>query len=199
MPIAIDVALLLPPAIRARVERFNRRLDVGDGRGFRFDAGRHPHITLGQHFVANEAFADVRNHVARTLASVSPLQIDVSGAESGRTSQTLVVAPSPALGYLHAAVMDALVEHEVPGGTVEAFQQGDAPARPADVDWVAGFRTDSAYERFTPHITVGIGGDPLVVAPFSFETSEVAICRLGRFCTCRDRLAHWTLAVDTAG
>ena len=190
--IAIDVAVLLPTHTRAVVARLNARFDVAVGDGFRFDATHHPHITLGQHFVNADRLADVRARVANVLSGLPPLDLRVTGARVGRTAQALEVAPTPAVQRVHERVMDALAPYEAPGGAA-AFQHDDAPPRHADVVWVTRFRAESSYARFDPHITIGIGPDPVTVDPFTFTAREIAVCRLGRCCTCRDQLARWTL------
>ena len=193
MTIAIDVAVLLPPQARDAVTQLNRQLEGVGGEQLRFDASHHPHVTLSQHFVRRGALATVQTRVGRALSAQSPFPIEVIGVGHGRTAQTLMLADTAPLRRLHAEVMDALADLEIEDGDASAFQVDDAPARPADVAWVAGFRAVSAYDRFAPHITVGIGGNPLTAAPFRFEAGEIAICRLGRFCACRDRLATWIL------
>ena len=190
--VAIDVAILLPADAYAAAKRVNALFDVTAGAGFRFDAAHHPHVTLGQHFVSAERLVTVRAAIDPIVSAQPPLELRVTGVRAGRTAQVLVVEPTPALQQLHAQLLDALAPHEVPGGAA-AFQQEDAPPRDADVAWVARFRHDSSYARFDPHITVGIGPDPVRVDPFNWTAREIAICRLGRFCTCRDRLAHWSL------
>ena len=190
--IAIDVAILLPTDIRAIVRRLNARFDVSAGDGFRFDATHHPHVTLGQHFVNADQLSEVCARVTILLSGLPPLDLRVTGGRVGRTAQVLVVAPTPSLQRLHERLMDVLAPHEVTGGAA-AFEQDDAPPRDADVTWVTRFRADSSHARFDPHITVGVGPDPVTIEPFSFTAREIAVCRLGRFCTCRDHLAHWTL------
>ena len=186
-PVAVDVAILLPAAARAVAERLNAAFDDG----FRFDASHHPHVTLSQHFVPRDRLSEVRGLVGAVAARTAPFEAHVTGARAGRTSQVLAVAPSAALQRLHQELMDALRGHETAGGA-SAFQAPEA-ARPADVDWVARYRGDAAYARYDPHVTVGIGPRPIAAAPFRFPVDEIALCRLGRFCTCRDRLATWTL------
>lgn len=192
MPIAVDVAILLPAAARAVAERLNAGFDHAPDAGFRFDASHHPHVTLSQHFVPRERLTEVEERVGEVVARLEPFEMHVTGARTGRTAQVLTVEPSAPLQRLHEQVMDALRGHEVAGGAA-AFQADGAPARPADVAWVAAFRDRSSYARYDPHVTVGIGPRPVSTAPFRFRVEEVAICRLGRFCTCRDRLANWRL------
>ena len=192
MPIAVDVAILLPAAARAIAERLNAGFEDAPDTGFRFDGSHHPHVTLSQHFVARGRLAEVRRRVGDVLARFDPFEAHVTGARAGRTSQVLTVEASTPLQQLHEQLMDALRRHEVAGG-VDAFQSDAAPARPADAAWVTGFRERSSYARYDPHVTIGIGPRPISTAPFHFPVAEAAICRLGRFCTCRDRLASWRL------
>ena len=186
--IAIDLAVLLPTETRCVVERLNSGLA---GHGLRFDATRHPHVTLSQHFVTDVQLTQVYADVETVLSGLPPLHLSVTGLRQGRTAHVLVVAPTPPLQQLHTRLMDTLAPYEVPGGAA-AFHEGDPP-RDADVAWVARFRVDSSFARFDPHITIGIGSDPVSTDPFAFTARTIAVCRLGRFCTCRDHLASWTL------
>jgi hypothetical protein len=98
---------------------------------------------------------------------------------------------TPALLALHEALMSALQPFERSGGTADAFAGGDA--RPRDVTWVAGFRANSSFGSFRPHITLGHASTLPPVQPGAFTASEIAVCHLGRFCTCRQVLASWSL------
>ena len=192
MPIAVDVAILLSGAARTVLERLNAEFDYAPGAGFRFGPSCHPHVTLSQHFVDRERLSEVRRLVGGVVGRLDRFELRVTGARAGRTAQVLAVEASAPLGQLHERLMDAL-RHEEVAGDAAAFQASAAPARPADVAWVEGFRARSSYARYDPHVTVGIGPRPLSTAPFDFPVEEIALCRLGRFCTCRDRLASWTL------
>ena len=187
--IAIDLAVLLPTETRAVVERLNSGLT---GHGFQFDATHHPHVSLSQHFVTDARLTQLYGDVETVLSGLPPLQLQVTGARKGRTAQVLVIAPTPALQQLHTQLMDTLAAFEIPGDAA-AFRQDGDPPRAADVAWVTRYRADSSFSRFDPHITIGIGSDPVASDPFMFTGRTIAVCRLGRFCTCRDQLARWTL------
>ncbi len=191
-PVAIDVAILLPPATRDRIAELNAACAAPAAGGFRFDATRHPHITLGQHFVDADALEAVRAALAPTFETELPLDLRITGTRNGRATWAAVIAPTAALQHLHEGVLDALAPYEVTGHP-DAFQVNDEPARDADVQWVTRFRRDSAFDRFAPHITIGVSSAPAPPASWRFTASDIALCRLGRFCTCRDHLSHWTL------
>lgn len=193
MTLAIALAILLPDAARVTAEQLNARFDRTDDRGFRFDASHHPHITLSQHFVSRGRLGDVKRRVGNVLSRCRPVELRITGTGPGHTSQVLTVEPSAALRELHERLMTTMAVYEVASGDADAFQQDGPPPRPSDVSWVATFRDRSSYAHYTPHITIGIGPRPLSVDPFQFTAREIALCRLGRFCTCRDQLARWTL------
>lgn len=193
MIVAIAVAILLPPAARVIVDRLNTAFYATSGRGFRFDAEHHPHITLGQHFVTEDGMPAVWNRIGQVVPRFGPFEVQITGSRGGRTAQVLVVERSDELQQLHARVMHTMQACEVAGGDSSAFYESGEPARPADAAWVARFRANSSFTRFAPHITIGIGPRQLSVDPFQFTARELAVCHLGRYCTCRDRLATWTL------
>src|SRR5205809_1113023 len=98
-----------------------------------------------------------------------------------------------------SAVLPADQSHEFrldanhqPHITLSQHFEGDARVR--DVLWVAGYRLKSSFGSYTPHITLGHGGEPPWIEPFSFEATTAAVCHLGRFCTCRRVLRQWTLS-----
>ncbi len=191
MTCAIDIALLLDEPTQAIVRRLNADTAPAGDDGFRFDGAHHPHVTLGQHFVDDAALDDITGAVA-PLAAQAALALDVTGVERGRTAQSLTITSTEPLDRLHLSVMAALAPFEQ-AGDAAAFAPRGIAARPADVAWVREFRSASAFARFHPHITLGIGGPPLTVPPFVARPSALAVCRLGRFCTCGEVLASWPL------
>ena len=88
--------------------------------------------------------------------------------------------------------MDALRELEKGGGNQHAFVQGDA--RSGDIAWVSSFREKASFRAYNPHITVGHAAAMPEIAPHEFLATRLAVCHLGRFCTCRRILAEWTFS-----
>ena len=191
--LAVDVAVLLSEPLLEPVLRLNAELPPPPD-GFRFDDTHLPHVTLAQLFVAEARLPDVVHETAAALRGVPPLQLLPAELSRGRTAATVRLAPTAALIRLHTRLMDRLQRFESVQGDATAFlSAGSLPARDADVEWVRRFRTHAAYDRFDPHVTVGVGAlqepGPLPAA----DGARVALCQLGRFCTCRRVLAEWTL------
>jgi 2'-5' RNA ligase len=189
--IALDVAILPPPDISRRAIELSAKLPQPESVGVRLGGDMLPHITLTQQFVESEGIDTVLDRVASALAGVAPLRLTVTGAGRGRSSVWMAIQPTPVLIELHQRLMDSLREFERSDGTQAAFINGDA--RPGDLEWVAGFRRNSSYEAFTPHITLGHAATLPSVEPVTFDATTVAACHLGRFCTCRRVLRQWKL------
>jgi hypothetical protein len=92
---------------------------------------------------------------------------------------------------LHEQLLQATEGLEAATGDAAAFLGGGA--RDRDVQWVREFRRESSFDRYTPHITLGHAAEPPLVEPMDFVATTVAICHLGRFCTCRRIIRSWDL------
>ena len=190
--LAIDVAILLPRALRQSMAQLNAQLLAPPG-GFRFDDTHLPHLSLAQQLVRTTHLAQVTCAVGAIIEKTAPLELRTASRSDGRTTTTLRVTPTAALGQLHGRLMDHLQGLEATDGDLAAFVDGDEPPRESDVTWVKEFRSRAAYARFDPHITLGVGTIPTAVSPTSFVATTIAMCHLGRFCTCRRILTEWTL------
>ena len=191
--LAVDVAVLLPDALLQPLLRLNATL-LPPPDGFRFDDTHLPHVSLAQQFIAAARLPDVIRATAAVLRGAGPLRLVPAGMSRGRTASTVRLVPTDPLTRLHAGLMDGLQPFESgPGDETAFFSDAVEPARGADVEWVRQFRTQAAYGRFDPHVTLGVGRltqlDPLCGA----DAARAVLCQLGRFCTCRDVLAEWSL------
>ena len=191
--VAVDAALLLPAEARETAARLNARL-AGPPDGFRFDADHLPHVTLAQQFVPAADLRLAAAEIEAVLAAFPPLTLTAERlASSGRTT-SLVLAATPPLTDLHTRLMDRLAAFDVTSGGADAFFADGEPPRDRDVEWVTRFRTAAAYGEFEPHVTLGVGALDAPAPALTFEADQAALCRLGRFCTCRRTIASWTLA-----
>jgi hypothetical protein len=101
------------------------------------------------------------------------------------------ITRSPELAGLHEQLLHATELCEVTTGDESAFFGEDA--RDRDVRWVREFRRESSFGRFTPHVTLGHASNPPIVEPIDFVATTIAVCQLGRFCTCRRIIRAWEL------
>ena len=191
--IAIDVALLLPEAVNERAKAVNGALLAERPDGFRFDDTHLPHITLAQQFIRCVNLPSLIERMDPLLRDAPPLVLRATGVGSSGTAAHFAIEPTPDLQKLHETIMDAAQSLEEAGGGAEAFYSEGESARENDIAWVSQFRPHSSYARFSPHITLGIGPLPEFREPFELTADRIALCHLGRFCTCRIVLREWRL------
>jgi 2'-5' RNA ligase len=189
--IAIDVAVLPPPDVAAQAIALSAALPEVESPPLRLDAEHLPHITLMQLFARVNELNLLESAVEEALRGAEPMPLRIAGAGQGTNTIWLIVEKAPALVQLHERLMEALRGVERPDGGPGAFFGDDARLR--DVLWVTGYRLKSSFHHFEPHITLGHGSEPPNVAPLTFRADTVAVCHLGRHCTCRRVLRRWTL------
>jgi 2'-5' RNA ligase len=192
--VAIDVAILVPETVGERATALSLALAGDRVDALRLDATHLPHITLAQQFIEAARLDDLRDELDRLLRHEPPLLLHSAGADADHGTVFLAIDPHPDLQRLHEAVMDVLEPFESPSGGGEAFRRDGETIRSQDIDWVRSYRERSAYAHYRPHITVGHGAVPAAVAPADFRADRIAMCELGRYCSCRLVLAGWHLS-----
>jgi 2'-5' RNA ligase len=194
LPLAIDIAILPPPAVSERAVALSAALPAHESQGLLLGTDRLPHITLTQLFVPVVELDSLIAQVDTVLRGHQPLHLRVTGGGKGSSSVWMSIARSPELVRLHERLLDATEAIEAAAGDAVAFFGEDA--RDRDVRWVREFRRQSSFHRFTPHITLGHASAPPFVEPVDFQATRIAVCHLGRFCTCRRIVRSWDLRAD---
>jgi 2'-5' RNA ligase len=193
--LATDVAILPPPDVGARAVELSAGLPQQDD-GLRLGPDQLPHVTLVQQFIREDELPLACARIEEVLRGRPAFEVRVTGVERVGGTIWMAIERTPELTALHEALMEALRGVERPGGTTAAFYDGNA--RMADIWWVASYRLKSSFGAFTPHITLGHGSEPPRLDPFTFHAGTIALCHLGRFCTCRRVLRQWSLHARSA-
>lgn len=195
--LAIDVALLLPPDVTQQAIALSISLPGEGSKGLTLGPDRLPHITLVQQFVREDELDTAFAHVDDVVRGREPVRIRVTGSSHSGSTLWMAIERLPELVDLHERLMQELRGVERSGGGPAAFAGDDA--RAADVVWVTSYRLQSSFGHFAPHVTLGHGEHPPFIAPFAFDAVTVAVCQLGRYCTCRRVLKSWTLGASGPG
>ena len=190
--LALDLAILLPHKFQQKVLRLNANL-LPPPSGFRFDSTHLPHVSLVQQFVALDRLDHFIRQTTTLLHNVRPIELRPNGPRSGRTTATLIIERTTALAELHSHLMDQLLQFAVESGNTSAFLSDQEQPRSSDVRWVTTFRNEAAYDLFDPHVTLGVGSVPPRLPQTNVLATRLAVCHLGRFCTCRRVFAEWSL------
>jgi len=199
--VAIDVILLPPGPIMDMAIGANRALLAGnpDG-GIRLDRENClPHISVAMLPARSRDIPEITARVGRITRQCSPMAMTIDAVakhrmNAGETVSMFHILRAEILQLFHKAVMSAVKPYLAPSAGPAMFA-GEASA--ASVDCLLRFQKASAYERYSPHITLGFGDLPEIVPgidfPVRFETTKAAICHLGSHCTCRRVLAEFDL------
>jgi 2'-5' RNA ligase len=196
--VAIDIAILPPPEVSERAIAlsaalpFSAPLPAAESQGLRLGPERLPHVTLTQQFVSHDSLDAVIAQVDQVLRGREPLRLRVTGGGKGSSSVWMAIERTASLVSLHEQLLQATEPFEVQDGGAPAFV--GEPARDRDVRWVREFRRASSFARFTPHITLGHASTPPHVEPMDFVATRIAVCHLGRFCTCHRIIRAWELS-----
>ena len=189
--IAIDIAVLPPTDVSARAIALSAALPPAESQGLLLGADYLPHITLTQQFVLSESLDLLFAQIERVLGDLRPLKLRVIGGGRGTNSVWMSIERSPELVSLHEQLLHVAEIFDVTTGNSSAFFGDDA--RDRDVQSVREFRRQSSFGRFTPHITLGHASDAPVIEPMASTATTIAVCHLGRFCTCRRIVRAWDL------
>ncbi len=194
--LALDIAILLPPETSTSVELLNTQL-LAPPEGFRFSERHLPHISLVQQFSPTTELNAIEQTIAGIVSKHPPIDLTLASITTSETTSSIAVTPSPVLDTLHRRLMDQLAIFDVGLGDERAFINTDATPTDAvrlrDITWVSQFRTEAAYDAFAPHVTLGVGAIKTTIPKTTFTASVIALCILGRFCTCQEVLASWEL------
>ncbi len=196
--VAVDIAILAPETVARPARAISQALSGRRSGALTLDDRHIPHVTLAQQFVEHARLPDLEAALDGLLRHEPPLLLRVTGFTTRGSTVYFAVEGSPDLLRLHEQVMDAVEPFEAPEGTPHAFADDGETIRSQDVDGVRNYRESAAYTHFRPHVTLGHGLVPDEAPEISFRADRVALCHLGRFCTCRAVFREWRLDASAA-
>lgn len=200
--LACDIVLLPSEEIADAAVRLNQTLLR------RFDrkivlsrTGVLPHLSLAMGTLEGADLPAVMNLLEEIGSRFPPIPLTFAGVDvgtiaSGETVSTWKVKPSAALRSVHETAMNRIGPFLKQDAAAEAFV-GFPNVSPASVDWVNRYAEAAAFDRFSPHITLGVGALETDLPDLSLfrrgAAARLALCHLGDYCTCRKILFETTL------
>lgn len=192
--IAVDVVLLPSQMMSDRVIEANRKLLKQRAGGITLDKERClPHISLAMGgmderdtvHIKKILQAVAKNH---SLGPLTVVGVHTETDSAGEEVSVFQIKKTKRLQSLHEAVMRRLSRHFSYDVTAEMVLRPPA-ASPSTLAWINDYPEKSSFENFFPHITIGYGRVDKFPFPVEFSASQLALCHLGNFCTCRKVLA----------
>jgi len=187
--IAVDIVILPPEEIMDFIIKINEELEDKKN-GIQLNKTDYlPHLTLAMGAVEEDAVPVIREKLKQTLLNFKPVKITISHIKTsdrpdGMKISSLDVEKSQELQELHEAVMKMMSDFFTYEGSPEMFYT-PPPVEELPIFWLKNYHKTSVHERYSPHITVGLGVPKEAKLPLTFTASRIALCHLGNYCTCR--------------
>ena len=172
--LALNLCLLPPPSstVYRLSHLLNERMHALDSGSFVYSATRHAHVTVVQCYVESARLPallhDLQSFLASSAtASFTPMHLtagDLSTGplQEGRYVPSLAIPPTEQLTAFHTQLLAIAEPHTLsnpPPNTQlqSAFYTDDTAPLIDDgtSDWVATFRTNAAFGKYFPHVTLG--------------------------------------------
>lgn len=198
--LAVDIALALPDDLTGMAIRLNRSLQrPGESKTPLVLGTRScvPHITLAMAAVSLESLHEIREELSSMAGHFLPAPLEMETLAVVRTSSGdlvsgIVIARDETVLAMHHNAMRVLGRHSVAKVDPASFSGG--PIYDGIVEYVRDFAAKSAYERYSPHVTLGPGDAGVVSSgidfPVRFEGRELLLCHIGAHGTCRVTLSR---------
>jgi 2'-5' RNA ligase len=198
--IATDVALLPDRAMTKWVIRINRRLVIEFGSEIVLtEQTCRPHISLAMGCADEGDIDSIRERLQR-LAEKLPVRrlnatgVRVSTNSRGGYTSLLEIERTDNLQALHEAVMrdvDPFFSRDVTAAMI-----ADEIVAESTLEWIRNYPQKAAFERFSPHITLGHGQAGTNASfPIPFTASRLALCHVGNYGTCRKVIGEWNVGM----
>ena len=194
--LALDIVLLPPKFIGQLAIDANRTLDSTAAAHYQLDhQACLPHITLLMGVVERKNLEPLQKIFEEVAQAMLPLPLEITGyyvttLPDGKPVSSLVIKKEGTLQRLHETVLKKLTPFLIEDEVTQKMFYPEPPVNEFAVSWVKNFLQSSTREHYQPHITLGIGEVNKLPYhfPIKFTASQLAICHLGNYCTCREVL-----------
>ncbi len=199
--IAVDIVLLPPALVTDLAIEINEALISTSGDNS-IILGREtciPHISLSMGCIRFSDMKDLALLTEKIAQKYLPIDLIVKGVAtvtttSGERVSGIDIIRTPTLQALHEEIMNLVSDYAVSEVLPEMVYPDPGEEIPDfTLNYIGNFASQSSYDYFSPHITLGQGEvqklGECVKVPDSFRCFNIALCHLGSHCTCRKILS----------
>lgn len=189
--IAIDVVLLPSAIMMEKAIEINKELlKNNEDKIVLHQEKCIPHISLCMGCVNEERIPEIKNILDEISTEFSPFNLQAIDLEAviiptGKKVSGLVIKNQDDLQKLHETIMKKLWDNLF--YDVEISMLFNPPeVEEVTLYWIKNYANHYFDPSlFHPHITVGFGETDQFQMPINFTASQIALCQLGNYCTCR--------------
>jgi 2'-5' RNA ligase len=206
--IAVDVVLLPPDEIMDKVIEVNQALiKTFDNKIVLNKQNCLPHISLAMGCIKKDDIPEIDTVLKDVADKFSSLTLTISDIHketipTGEKVSGFVIVKTKELQLLHETVMNKLSPYFTYDVSLDMiYALPDQQVEEVTTYWIKNYPKESSFERFWPHVTIGI--DEVedetrgIKFPMPFSVSKLALCHLGNYCTCREIVLLYDLKWKT--
>lgn len=177
--IAIDVVLLPPENIMDKAIEINKQFT--DDQIKLNKENCLPHISLCMGVLEEENLPKIEEIINEISKQFSKLFLSIDKISSEHVG--FEIENNETLQKLHEEIMTKLSPYLSYDATIDMFFS-PPPVVEKTLIWIDNYKNES-FEKFYPHITLGISKIEDKELNIEFTASKLAVCHLGNYCTCR--------------
>jgi 2'-5' RNA ligase len=193
--IAIDVVLLPSEHMINDAIAINQQIRQEEGRRIVLNKENcFPHISLLMGCI-EEAHLPKVSKLLDSIGSFFTffhLQIEAAQTDTmpdGKPVTVLNISKDPLLQSLHQKAIEVLLPFLSFDASLDMLYGNPSEIKEISLYFINNFLKNSSFDKFSPHITIGLGTYPADEYKTPFTASTLALCQLGNYCTCR-RILH---------
>ncbi len=188
--LAVDIVFLLRAEDQGVAINLSRQIP---GSSFYLNReDRLPHLTLAMGYIDNLSLA--KDKVSEVAKEAKAFDLEMKGTDR----QFIDIENSFRLLALHKKILERINFLKIDDRPEAFVDYSVDPPRVSTLDWIRNFKSDHSYEKYEPHITLGITQEKFELRSNDFpriiSVDEITLCHLGNFNTCRIILGKWQLS-----
>ena len=195
--IVVDIVLLPPDEITEKAIEVNQVLiKTFDDKIVLNKQNCLPHISLAMGCINKDDIPAIDTILKDIAEKFSPLTLTISDIRAetiptGEKVSGFEIEKTTELYLLPETVMNKLSPYFTYDVSLDMiYALPNQPVEVVTTHWIKNYPKESSFEKFSPHITIGIGeveGETCgIKLPIQFSVSKLALCHLGNYCTCRE-------------
>jgi len=187
--IAIDIVLLFPENINNMCKELNDNSNKENYISFKDEY--HPHITLGMGSIFIEDLEEFKVKLWKLTKELKAFDLNLISYSKDKDAY-LNFEVTQRLRELHENILNLISNYHAGDVGIENFFEMKKPS--SLIDWVNNFKINSSYDKYHPHIILGIDAKEIPLEfPITFRPVSLGLFHLGAHGTCKELLAKFSL------
>src|SRR4030042_6936257 len=173
--IAVDVVLIPPEEIMRLAIDINKNFPENIKENYVLDSKTCvPHITLLMGLMERDQLPEITDKLNGVMENFSPLDLQIvdykiSKRPDGKTASSLIVEKTAELQKLHEIILEEMNSFFSYDNPEKEMFFSPPPVNELPISWVLGFAKNKVREKYSTHLSLGIGKIRSLPLPIQFK------------------------------